>query len=96
MSAEFVRVAQNDVGLDRTHINAVGQIALVNDSSNKSIVERQATPATATTITIHSTSASPRKLRKPSILAGNPPIRESSPTAPVLAEAKHTLPMLHA
>ena len=47
MSAEYAPVVQNDVGPDRTHINVVGQIALVNDSSNKSIIETPAAPATS-------------------------------------------------
>ena len=94
MSAEFVHVAQNDVGLDRTHINAVGQIALVGDSSNKSIIE---TPGGSSD---HEEDYNPfskrtyfSKIAKKAIhIGGKSSNSRVISTAPILAEAKDSLP----
>lgn len=104
MSAEYVPVAQNDVDLDRTHINAAGQIALVNDSSNKSIIE---TPGGSSNREQDSSPLNKRKyLFKKATKAvkaihngGKSSRIQVVPTAPVLADAKdittNTIRLVH-
>ena len=95
MSAEYVPVAQNDVGLDRTHINVAGQIALVNDSSNKSIIE---TPGASSNLEQDYSPLNKRRnfLQKATIAAkaihigGKSSRFQVVPTAPVLADSKDT------
>ena len=94
MSAEFVPVAQNDVGLDRTHINAVGQIELVSDTSKKSINEPPGGSSN------HEEDHSPvnkikyfsKKIKKVINIGGKSSNSRIIPTAPVLADAKDTAP----
>ncbi|KFZ17840.1 hypothetical protein V501_01530 [Pseudogymnoascus sp. VKM F-4519 (FW-2642)] len=94
MSAEFVPVAQNEVGLDRTRVNAVGQIALVGDSFNKSIIK---TPGGSSDHKEDYNPFSKRKFfskiaKKAIHINGKSSNSRVIPTAPILAEAKDTLP----
>lgn len=91
MSAEFTPVAQIDAGLDRTHINTVGQIALVSASSNKFI-------ETSGGSSDHEEDYNPltkrkyftRKAKKAINIGGKS--SNSRVIAPVLAEAKDAVP----